>query len=847
MNPVAMISMLVAAVAAFAWSANRRWQLLHVGQQEEGRLDQLGKRAAVTQRFGVKQEKMHKYRDAGLAHQLIFAGFVILLLRSLILWSRGFDASAGFFLFNPGQTTKIFGASIGFGDLYGFIKDIFAVAVILGAAYFVYLRVTVRPPRMTLSGEGLLILGIILTMMFADILYDGSVIVLHQKYASYQLAPELRHTVDTLVAHRVLEPRVGEVAFHMGEPAGSFAATILEDFSPSTLAFLAHFGFWVHSGLVLLFLNLLPHSKHFHIITAIPNIFATDLTPRGRLRPLGAYESIVERVGAAAESNDPIGEKGLGVGRIEHFTWKAILDMYTCTECGRCSDNCPAHLTGKLLSPKHLTLDLRNHLYSREREFLERPGGPRGLSDDHGHAHAPSANGHENGHAAEGNGHAPTASDLAHSHGKNGHSVSHSDHEAHAEKAAGEHVDAHDHGGNKPPHGDHDHDDHDHHEPVYPPNPVPNPPVLSKPVDLVVPSDPASGVIHPDVIWACTSCRACEEQCPVLISYVDKITDMRRNVVMVRGEFPHELQRTFTAIESNGNPWNLSRMDRANWAEGLEVPTLAENPDAAVLYWVGCAASYDDRAKKIARATARLLKAANVDFAILGQEETCTGDPARRAGNEYLFAMLAEQNVATLKGYGAEKKRIITTCPHCFNTLLNEYPDFGATFQVVHHSEFLLELLKEERLNPRKKLTEKLVYHDSCYLGRYNEIYDPPRQILQMIGGQLLEASWSRSKGLCCGAGGAQMWMEEKGTERVNKRRTLQLLETGSKTIASACPFCMTMLTDGLKDLNQEEEVRQMDVAELLEQACDLDKPIGRRAAMPQDPPRAAPSAAVAP
>jgi len=814
-NPVAMISMLVAAVAAFAWSANRRWQLLKVGQPES-RLDRLGERVAITHRYGIKQEKMHKYAAEGRAHHLIFVGFIVLLLRTLILWGRGFDPASGFFFFNPGQVTSLFGAKIAFGDIYGFIKDIFALAVIFGAAYFFYLRVSVRPSRMTLSGEGLLILAIILTMMFADILYDGSVMVLHQKINTYnQMSNELRESVNTLVAHRTLEPVKGEVHFTMAEPAGSLMATILEDFGPGTLAFFAHLGFWTHSGLVLIFLNLLPHSKHFHIITAIPNIFTTSLDKFGRLRPIGTSEQIMERVGAASETADPVGHVGLGAGRIEHFTWKSLLDFYTCTECGRCSDNCPAHLTGKMLSPKHLTLDLRNHLYGREREFLERAGGPKGAVDD-GHGHG-DGHGHADEHGdGHGNGHA------------NGHANGHDDHD----HAHGEHDD----------HGD-DHD-HGHHEPVYPPNPVPNPPVVSKAVDLVVPSDPATGVIHPDVIWTCTSCRACEEQCPVLISYVDKITDMRRNVVMVRGEFPHELQRTFTAIETNGNPWNLSRMDRASWAEGLDVPTLAEHPDAAVLYWVGCAASYDDRAKKIARATARLLKAANVDFAILGQEETCTGDPARRAGNEYLFAMLAEQNVATLNGYNADKKKIITTCPHCFNTLLNEYPDFGAKLDVVHHTTLLLELLKAGKLNPRKKLAEKLVYHDSCYLGRYNDVYDAPREILQAIGGQLVEAEWSKSKGLCCGAGGAQMWMEEKGTERVNKKRTLQLLDTGSKTIASACPFCMTMLTDGLKDLNVEEEVRQMDVAELLEQACALDEPIGRRAAMPQDPPRAAPSAA---
>jgi Fe-S oxidoreductase len=253
---------------------------------------------------------------------------------------------------------------------------------------------------------------------------------------------------------------------------------------------------------------------------------------------------------------------------------------------------------------------------------------------------------------------------------------------------------------------------------------------------------------------------------------------------------------------------------------------FSEKPDAEVLFWVGCAASYDDRAKKIARSTAQLLLSAGVDFAILGEEETCTGDPARRAGNEYLFTMLAETNAATLNGYKQQGgiKKILTTCPHCFNTLANEYPDFGAKFEVIHHTDYMLGLLAEKKLVPKRPVKGRVAYHDSCYLGRYNDIYESPRQILQAIPGvELVEVDgWNKKKGLCCGAGGAQMFMEEQNKDRVNVKRSLQLIDTGAKTVASACPFCMTMLKDGVKAHNKEDEIENLDVVELLARSCGI-------------------------
>jgi Fe-S oxidoreductase len=705
MNPVLMALIIVTLTGAFAWSARRRWHLLKVGSPTwESRTDRIGERLAATWTFAFYQKKMRNYLAAGLAHQVIFIGFVVLLLRSLMLWGRGFDPAFNLWLLGP---EPVLGLPL--GEIYAFLKDILALLVIAGALVFVYLRVIRREKRMTLSGEGVLILGIIISMMVADLLYDGAGLALRERFAVGMCDADAAWCARAGTLLAPLGPARGAGYHFYPDPGGSLLSVLLGGASVPTLVVLAHAGFWTHSTLVLVFLNILPHSKHFHIITAIPNVFLGDLTPRGRLRPLAENtEKLMADVEKATESEDLLAAR-IGYARINHFSWKDVLDFYTCTECGRCSDNCPAFIT-------QLTLDLRNHLYSREQE-LE------------------------------------------------------------SEKQL-------------------------------------------KPVDLV------PEIIHPDVLWACTTCRACEEQCPVNITYVDKIVQMRRNLVVIKGEFPQELAKPFEGMESNGNPWNLARVDRTNWAEGLGLKTFSEKPDAEVLFWVGCAASYDDRAKKIARSTAQLLLAAGVDFAILGDEETCTGDPARRAGNEYLFTMLAETNAATLNGYQQQGgiKKILTTCPHCFNTLTNEYPDFGAKFEVIHHTDYMLGLVAEKKLVPKTPVKGRVAYHDSCYLGRYNDIYESPRAILAAIPGvELVEVeSWNKKKGLCCGAGGAQMWMEEQNKDRVNVKRTLQLIDTGAKTIASACPFCMTMLKDGVKSQSKEDEIQNLDVVELLAQSCGV-------------------------
>jgi len=754
MNPVAMAILIVTLSAIFAVSASRRLKLMQVGAPTwETRLDQIPKRAGLVWTFAFYQKKMRYYLAAGLAHQFIFLGFMVLLLRTLVLWGRGFSPS--FNLWVLGSEPVL---GIPLGAAYAFVRDVFETLVLVGVAVFVYFRVVRPQKRMTLGVEGLIILGIIATMMLADLMYDGASTVLAHRYASEcaNAAGGWCGSMATLIAP--LARPEGELAFRATEPAGSLVALLLSGLGSGTLVVLSHIGYWTHSSLVLIFLNVLPYTKHFHIITAIPNVFLGDITPRGRLRPLAAStEALMSAVEKATEGDDLLSAR-IGYARIEHFTWKDVLDLYTCTECGRCTDNCPAALTGKVLSPKHLTLALRNHLYERQAEFLEVGPAAVHLSEKP----APAEPGGDQAAEPMPSGEPAGAAAAA------------------AEPAAR----------------------------VY------------KPLDLV------PGVIHEDVLWGCTTCRACEEQCPVNITYVDKIVQMRRNLVVIKGEFPSQLGKPFEGMEVNGNPWNLARVDRGAWSEGLGVKTCAEKPDAPVLFWVGCAASYDDRAKKIARSTAQLLIAAGVDFAILGDEETCTGDPARRAGNEYLFSMLAETNAATLNGYKEKGgvKRIITTCPHCFNSLAKEYPDFGAVFEVVHHTDFMMELLAQKKITPTKPVRAKVAYHDSCYLGRYNDIYESPREILRGIPGvELVEVeTWNNKKGLCCGAGGGQMFMEEQNNNRVNVKRTLQLLDTGAQTIASACPFCMTMLSDGVKSQSKEQEIQNMDVVEMLAISCGV-------------------------
>ncbi len=741
MSAIFMSVLLVAGLGLFARTAQRRWKLMFAAKAPAARFDEPGRRIGQVMRFVFGQARMFRYGAAGVAHAFIFAGFVVLALRTLIMFARGFTGYTPADLLNwgfgvhegPGFGFWLFDDDALLGQVYLFVKDVISVFVIVGVCYFLYTRLVTRPRRMELSTEGVVILLMILGLMLADLAYESTMLV--------------------------IENASSRMSFDAKLPAASALAMLINGWNPLGLTLLHHAGFWAHTIIVLAFLNFLPFGKHFHILTIIPQVYFSNPQPRGRLSAVPDIEGRIER-----------GET-LGVKAARDFSWKSVLDFYSCTECGRCSDHCPAFNTGKLLSPKHLTMGLRDHMYANEKALVGSGVGVQGSGN--------------------------TGSEAAEN----------------------------------------------------------TEPRTLNPEPFETPAGEADATggdlvpvwVDPEVIWACTTCGACEQECPVFISYVDKIVDMRRHLVMERGEFPDQLQNAFRGLETVGNPYSFANEQRAEWAEGLDIPLRSEKPDAEVLFWVGCSPSFDDRARKIARATATLLKLAGVDFAILGPEERCTGDPARRAGNEYLYQMFAQGNVETLNGYGV--KKIVTTCPHCFNALKNEYPDFGGNYEVIHHTEFLLGLVRAGKLRPEHHLLGSVVYHDSCYLGRYNDVYDPPRELLKAIPGvTLVEARESRDRGMCCGAGGAQMWKEEEhirrpgsreGDGKVNHARTRQLLRVlpspppagaangaasangagsangAARTVASACPFCMTMLRDGLRDQGHED-VAQLDVAEIL-------------------------------
>jgi Fe-S oxidoreductase len=514
----------------------------------------------------------------------------------------------------------------------------------------------------------------------------------------------------------------------------------------------------LHIGVMLVFLLIVLHSKHLHIGLAPLNVTFKRLP--NALGPLLPMESNGEPI----DFEDPAEDAVLGRGKIEDFTWKGYLDFTTCTECGRCQSQCPAWNTGKPLSPKLVIMDLRDHMFAKAPYIL-------------GDKETPLENTPEGGVGEELGG----------------------------EKNAEE-----------------------HHVPESGFGRVmgSGPEQATRPL---VGTAEQLGVIDPDVLWSCTTCGACVEQCPVDIEHIDHIVDMRRYQVMMESEFPSELGVLFKNLEAKGNPWGQNAKDRTNWIDEVDfdVPVFGQDVDSfdgyEYLFWVGCAGAYEDRAKKTTKAVAELLSIAGVKYLVLGEGETCNGDSARRSGNEFLFQQLAAQNVETLNDLfeGVERvdRKVVVTCPHCFNTLGREYPQLGGNYTVLHHTQLLNRLIRDKKLVPVSPVSQDITYHDPCYLGRHNKVYDAPRELIGASGAKLTEMPRHADRGLCCGAGGARMWMEEHIGKRVNHERVEEALDTGASKIATGCPFCRVMMTDGVDDRAEamgKEKAEVLDVAQLL-------------------------------
>ena len=686
----ALVFPLFWGAAAFFALAMARHLRVFAAARNASPTDHPATRLWGTFRYGIVQTRMFRDMRAGVLHAGIFWGFVLLTVGTANIVTGGLIEAVISIPFDGALWVAV-----------SAMQNIVAVIVLVSIAWAYWRRLVTRPKRLTFNRDALLILGMI-----------GGVV-----------ATELLAQVFQVAAY-------GEVpgAFIANAAGGALAGG-------DQAALEAAFGilWWAHMLLVAAFLCYLPFSKHLHIATAIPNIALRKIRPRGELPAMDL------------EAEDAT----FGIRTVADLSWKDLLDGFTCTECGRCQEACPAWNTGKPLNPKTFIMGIRHEAVDAEAGFPLIPNSPSVRAI------------------------APTLDDRLGS-------------------------DA-----------------------------------LARPlVDTAIPFD---------AVWDCLTCGACVEACPVTIEHVDKIVGIRRNLVLEESRFPPELTSAFKGMESVANPWGQPPSARLDWAKGLpfEVRTVAsvqaagELESLEVLYWVGCAAAFDDRNRRVARAVATCLDAAGVSFAVLGQEESCTGDPARRMGNEYVFQILAGQNVETLNRYGMGERTIVTACPHCFNTIGNEYGQLGGSFTIRHHSQFLSELVAAGRLQlgadglPGKTVT----YHDSCYLARYNGVIAQPREVLGAIPGvELREMANSGRQTFCCGAGGGRMWMEESRGTRVNAARTLQVLDTGAETVATACPFCMVMLRDGLNDagrgIGAEDQVTAQDISELLAAAI---VPLGGR------------------
>ena len=673
--PVRIIIGMLVTIACFAIAGRRFFwlsKLIRSGQPAKRPFQGYSKAAEAEVVEVAGQKKLLQWTVPGLAHFFTMWGFTILLLTIIEAYGA---------LFNRDFAIPL----IGHWSIVGFIEDFFAVAVLVSLGVFTIIRIKNSPERKqrqsrfygSHTGAAWLVLVAISMVIVSLLLYRGA----QQNTGHFPFQDDWWAFASLSVAKLL-------------HPLGTGVNSVLE-----TVFLLANVA--VIAG----FLVFVSYSKHLHIFLAPINV-GTSRRPRA----LGGLDKTPDM-----DMENVTEDTVFGVGKIEDFTWKQMLDFATCTECGRCQSVCPAWNTDKPLSPKLLIMGLRDNMFA---------SADRLLSGD-------------SASAAE--------------------------------------------------------------------------------VESLVPS-----VIDPDVLWSCTTCGSCVEQCPVDIEHVDAIVDMRRYEVLMESRFPSEANLFLRNVENQGDPWGLGSSKRTDWTDSLdfEVPIIdGEIPDdVEYLYWVGCAGALDDRGKKQAEATARMLHRAGVSFGILGPKESCSGDPVRRFGNEYLFQEIAKANIETLES--AKVKKIVATCPHCFNTIKNEYPALGGNYEVIHHAELLAHLVNAGQLTPGGEYRGTVTYHDPCYLGRHNRIFAEPRDVLSAIPGVTqVEMGRCKEKGFCCGAGGARMWMEENIGKRVNMDRTAEALGTGADIVSTACPFCMIMLDDAVQANGKGDEVRVMDISQVVEQS----------------------------
>ncbi|MDM5339074.1 (Fe-S)-binding protein [Fictibacillus enclensis] len=633
---------------------------------------------------GFGQRKLFKDKKSGLMHLVLFYGFFIIQVGLVEIIIKGFING---YEFPFGSAHKYF----------SLLQEWTVFLMLCAMIYAFYRRYIEKLKRLQLKRDtkAAFVIIALITLTISALLTLGFEKVMLGHSPDFSYAP---FSGVITAAFSGIGKTVGTVLFYVF--------------------------WWLHLLTVLSFMVFVPQSKQAHELFAMFNIFFKKVGPVGKLRKIDFEDEEVEEY---------------GVGKIQDFTRQQLIDLYACAECGRCTNMCPASVTGKTLSPMHLIVKMRDHLTETGAAITSRS--PWMPSFDSGTSSlSPSLTA---GLAAQ-----ETASTVE----------------------------------------------------------MPN---------LI------GDVITEEELWACTTCRNCEDQCPVANEHVDKIIDLRRYLVMTDGSMPHEATRYFQNIERQSNPWGINRKERIKWREerdDINVPTVNEVEEFEYLFWVGSMGSFDKRSQKIVQSFAKIMNTAGISFAILGNEERNSGDTARRMGNEFLFQQLCQENIANFQAYGVNK--IVTIDPHAYNTFKNEYPEFGLEAEVYHHTELILKWIQEGRIKPVKEVKEAIAYHDSCYLGRYNNIYDIPRQILKSIPGvTILEMERNKENAMCCGAGGGMMWIEETQGKRINVERVEQALQLSPTMIGGNCPYCLTMLSDGTKAKEAEEQVKTMDIVEIVERS----------------------------